>query len=456
MSSENGSAPSIIERLFRLRDHGTSLFREVAAGLATFAAMAYILVVNPDILSASGMDKGALITATAIASAIGTLLMALLTNYPIACAPGMGINAYFSFSICLGMGVPWQGALGMVFWNGVLFLILALTGLRGQIVNAIPQCLKVGIQVGIGIFIAFLGLQVSGVIVNNDVTLVGLGQFATPDGITAAGLCMVGVVAGAVLIRLGIPGAILVVIILAAAAGLYISDGSGSDTLTQVPDKLVDVPASLDPLLFKADLLYPFREWEKTWTVVLALLFVDMFDGIGTLIGVSKRARLTDGDGNLPKMKQALAVDAISTTAGALLGTSPVTPYIESATGVQAGGRTGFTAVVVALCFLVALFFHPLIVAIPRAAAAPALILVGISMLTAFREIDWEEFRDAVPAAITALMIPFGFGIANGIALGCIAYAVIMAATGRAHRVHLIMYVLAALFVAKYIFVGNG
>ncbi len=443
----------MLERWFGLGAHGTTLQREILAGLTTFASMAYILAVNPGILANTGMDPGALITATALASAIGCLLMALMTNYPIALAPGMGLNAFFTYGICLGMNVPWQGALAMVFWNGVVFMLVSVTTLRSHVVRAIPECLKIGIQAGIGLFIALIGLQNSGIVVDHPATLLTLGPLSDGWIPNSATLALLGLVLAAVFIARGVPGGILLAMIIVTLCGLVVPAGEGM--VTPRPQGVVAWPKSASSLFFQLDWFYPFRHWQTAWVVVLSLLFVDLFDSVGTLIGVSRRAKLTDASGDLPKMPRALFADATATAAGACVGCSPVTAYVESATGVEAGGRTGLTTLVVALCFTLALFFHPLITVMPAAATAPALILVGVLMASGLQNMPWADVRETVPGVATALLIPLSFGIANGIALGCIGYTLIMFLTGAREKVHWLLAVLSALFVLKFAFVGT-
>ena len=446
----------MLERFFQLKANGTTPSREAIGGVTTFAAMAYILAVNPAILKDAGMEQAALVTATALAAAAGTALMALMTNYPIAQAPGMGLNVFFTYEICLRMGVPWQGALGMVFWNGVLFLILTMTGLRTQVVKAIPEALKIGIQVGIGLFIALVGLQNCGLVVADKATILRLGPLSDGWMPNSATLAAIGLLLMAVLIIKKVPGAILIGIVAVSLIGIITpGTGDGASRITQLPGRWIDLPTSLEPLLLKVDWLYPFTHWQLAWVPVVTLMFVDMFDSIGTLLGVSRRAGLVDKQGDLPGIGKALAADAAATSIGAMLGTSPVTSYVESATGIEAGARTGLASLVTALCFLVALFFYPLILSVPAAATAPALVWVGIMMLSGLEAFDWSDMRRSVPALITMMVIPFGFGIANGIALGCISYCVIMVMTGEFRQVHRIMYGLVILFVLKIIFVGT-
>lgn len=428
--------------------------REGVAGLTTFAAMAYILAVNPAILSdGTGMDRAGLVTVTALASAIGTALMAALTKYPIALAPGMGLNALFSYEICGALGVPWQGALGMVFWNGVFFLALTFSGFQTTVVRAIPENLKIGMQVGIGLFIALIGLQQAGILVDHPTTLMDLAPLSDgwkPTGVT---LSVFGLLLGAALMVRKIPGALLVSLGAVTILGVFLKGPDGTSVTSL--GGIVALPADPRPLLFQADLLYPFKHWELAWMPVLTLLFVDLFDSIGTLVGVSRRAGLVDrSSGELPKMGRALQADAAATAIGSLLGTSPVTAYVESAAGVESGGRTGLTGWVVAGCFLLALFFHPLILAVPAVATGPVLVLVGILMLSGLKTLEWSDLRQVIPAAVVLMFIPFGFGIADGFALGCIAHVILMTATGSFRQVHWLLAVLAILFVLKFAFVG--
>lgn len=435
--------------MFELQAHRTTVRREIQAGVTTFAAMAYILVVNPAILAITGMDQAALVTATALAAAAGSILMALLTNYPIALAPGMGLNAFFTFTICGQMDVPWQGALGMVFWNGVLFLALSLTGFRAQVVKAIPEALKVGIQAGIGLFIVVIGLKNVGLIGNPAPGFIALRfgeigqQLLAPALLAALG---VGLTLGFMKLRVG--GAILISIAIVALIGCFVN--SGGQPVTTTPEAIVAAPASIGPVFLQVDWFYPFKHWSSAWLVVLTLVFVDLFDSVGTLIGVSRQAKLTDAAGDLPKMRAALAADAAATTVGACLGVSPVTAYIESASGVQAGGRTGLTTLVVAACFILALFFHPLIAVIPAAAVAPTLLVVGILMMRGLRGLDWPDWRAVVPALATVVLIPLNFQIAEGIAAGCVIYTLLMVCTGAWRRVHWILAALSLLFAVKF------
>ncbi len=420
------------------------------AGLTTFAAMAYILAVNPGILGQTGMDRGALITATALASALMTALMALATNYPIALAPGMGLNAFFTFGLCLGAKVPWQAALGLVFYSGVIFLVLTLSGIRKKLIEAIPHELKLAITCGIGLFIAFIGLKGGGIIVASPPTFVSLGDLHQPGPLLVLG----GIVLTAILVWRKIPGAIIIVIGLITALGFFLTT-TGADgkalPITAAPEAIVALPASLAPTFLKLDLGYFWSHWRECLPLLLALLFVDLFDNMGTLIGVCQRAGLLDKDGNLPKLGRALTADATAAMVGSTLGTSTVTSYIESAAGVEAGGRTGLTALTTAGCFLLALFLSPLIAIIPAAATAPALVIVGVFMMQSIAELDLRDFSKAVPAVVTMIAMPLTFSIAEGIALGFVVYVLFSLGTGRGKEVKPLAWVLAALFLAHLI-----
>lgn len=437
----------MIEQFFRLRENKTTIRREVVAGLTTFAAMSYILVVNPSILSQTGLNYEGLITVTALAAAFGSLAMALLTNYPIALAPGMGLNAYFTYTVVLTQGVPVSAALGLVFWNGILFLILSVSGLRARIANAIPFSLRIGVQCGIGLFIAFIGLQSGGIVAGHPQTLVTLGDFSQPGVI----LAFSGFLLMLFLVQRGIPGAIIIGIVLLTIIGLLIPATDGS-RLTSMPSAIVSAPAPIDETFLQLDLLYLFQNFGAIYPILLALLFVDLFDTIGTLIGVSRRANLLDQNGDLPKMSRAMAADAAATTAGALLGTSTTTSYVESAAGIEAGGRSGLTAVTVAGCFLLALIFTPILTIIPPQATAPALVMVGIFMLHGLARLDFEDLTELAPAFVTMIAMPLTFSISEGIALGFITYVVIKGLSRQADQVTPLTAILALVFLLHYLF----
>ncbi|MEA3148442.1 MAG: adenine/guanine/hypoxanthine permease, partial [Verrucomicrobiota bacterium] len=429
----------MLERLFSLKAHQTSVSQEVVAGLTTFAAMAYILAVNPAILSTTGMDKGALITATAIASGVMTAVMALATNYPIALAPGMGLNAFFAFTLCGAKGIPWPAALGLVFYSGLIFLALSVTGLRKKIVEAIPLELKLAITAGIGFFIAFIGLKNGGVVVANPATFVGLGDLSKPGPL----LVIAGTIATAILVARKIPGAIILVILALTVVGLIFPAPDGKGMITPIPTGIINLPASLAPTFLKLDLSYFWQNFIGALPIVLAILFVDLFDNMGTLIGVSKRAGLLDKEGNLPKIGRAFMADAGAAMFGSTLGTSTVTSYIESAAGVEAGGRTGLTVMVTAVCFLLALFLAPLILIIPGVATAPALVIVGAFMMQGLAELDLRDFEKTAPAFVTILAMPLAFSISEGVAFGLLTYVGLRIGTGKAKEVGLITYILA-------------
>lgn len=434
-------------RLFHLDQHRTTPGREVQAGLTTFAAMAYILAVNPAILANTGMDKGALVTVTALTAALATALMALLTNYPIALAPGMGINAFFTFTIVLGKRVPWPEALGMVFVNGVIFLALSVTGVREKIIAAIPQALKIAVTCGIGLFIAFIGLKNGGVIVANPATFVSHGDFASGP----VALCLAGIALTAVLVARRMPGAIVLSIAIVTLAGLFVPAGKGA-MVTQLPASFVALPASPDPVMLKLsfNFLTHSNAFLLALPLILTLLLVDMFDNIGTLIGVTKRAGFLQPDGTLPRAGRALLADSVATILSALCGTSTVVSYIESASGVEAGGRTGLTGLTVAALMLLALFFTPLILIVPAAATAPALVIVGVFMMQSITEIDMTDFKVAAPAVLTLLAIPLTFSIAEGIGLGLITAAILALALGESKKMTALGYVLAAIFFLQF------
>ena len=436
----------IFERFFKLNAHGTTIKTEVIAGLTTFAAMSYILVVNPSVLGLSGMPVEGLITVTAISACIGTLLMALMTNYPIAMAPGMGLNAFFAFTICMTRDVPWEAALGIVFWNGILFLLLTLTGVRTKVAEAIPSALKIGVQCGIGLFIAFIGLKNAGLVVDHPATFVTLGDLSEP----AVALALAGILFTIIMVMKQITGGILLSIVILSLIGVFVPTESGF--LTSSPEGVVGMPDSISQTFMAMDIWYPIENFAQTWDLIFALMFVNMFDTIGTLIGVSRRANLLDSDGKLPKIGNAMTADATASVAGAALGTSPVTSYVESAAGVSAGGRTGLTGIVVAACFVLALFLTPLMKVIPLMATTPALIMVGILMMDSIRQLDFDDLGALATAVVALLAMPLTFSISEGIALGFITYVAIMVGTGKGKEVSKLTYGLALLFLLRYLF----
>ena len=435
----------LLEHTFHLREHSTSVRTEVLAGLTTFAAMAYILVVNPSILANAGMDFEVLVTVTALAAALGCFLMAALTNYPVALAPGMGTNSYFAFVICIGMEVPWPAALSLTFWNGIVFLLLTVTGLRERIADAIPHGVKVGIQCGIGFFIAFIGLKSVGIVVPHDVTFVSIGNLTAPSAV----LVLAGFILMVFLSIKRVAGSILLTIIALTLIGLFVPAGGGR--LTSLPDTLISAPKGIGETFFILEFSYPLTHFRAAFPVIVTLLILDMFDSIGTLVGLSRRARLIDDSGRMPKMGRALAADSIATIGGAILGTSTTTSYIESAVGVESGGRTGLTAVVVGVCFVLALVLSPVINIVPSAATAPALMMVGVFMAQGLRELKFDDLQEVAPAFLTMLMIPLTFSITEGIGLGLIVYLAIMLLNGRGREVPKLSYLITLLLIAHYV-----
>lgn len=456
-----------LDRLFHLHENGTTIRTELLAGLTTFMTMAYILAVNPIILSATGMDKGAVLTATAIASLIGTLLMAVLANYPFALAPGMGLNAFFAYTVVLQMGYTWQMALAAVCIEGIIFIILSITNVREAIFNAIPMNLKKAVSAGIGLFIALIGLFNAQIIVGNPATKIALFSFKQSSltgtfnsvGITVL-LAMIGVIFTGILMAKKVRGNILlgiiftwVLAIICEITGLYVPDPS-LKMFSVIPNLSAGVaaftPASLTPILWQLDFS---RMFSMDFLVVMfAFLFVDIFDTLGTLIGVASKANMLDENGKLPHIKGALLADAIATTFGAIVGTSTTTTFVESATGVNEGGRTGLTAICVAVLFGLSLFLSPLFMTIPSFATAPALIIVGFLMLTSILGIDFDNLTEAIPSYITIITMPFTYSISEGISFGIISYVLINFITGHREKISTLMYILAVLFVSKYIF----
>ncbi len=429
----------MLEKFFKLKENGTTPRTEIIAGITTFLTMAYILAVNPNILSAAGMDANALFTTTAIAAIVGTLVMALWAKLPFALAPGMGLNAFFAFSVVLGMGHTWQFALTAVLIEGVIFILLTIFNVREAIANAIPKSVRTAISAGIGLFIAFIGLQNAGIIVKHDATLVSLGDITSGTAL----LGLIGLIITSVLIVKKVKGDLLIGIILTALIGIPLG-------ITQIKG-FVSVPPSIEPIFFKFEFSQIFTF--DMLIIVFTFLFVDIFDTLGTLVGVSTKAGMLDKDGKIPNAKKAFMADAIGTTAGAMLGTSTVTTYVESAAGVSEGGRTGMTALITALCFAVALFFSPVFLAIPGAATAPALILVGLYMLSPIKELDFSNFSETIPAFICIIAMPLAYSIAEGITLGVLSYVLINMIAGNFKKLSIGMYILAILFILKYIFI---
>lgn len=429
----------MLENFFKLKENGTDVRTEVIAGLTTFMTMAYILAVNPDIMSATGMDKGALFTATALSACFATLVMALVAKLPFALAPGMGLNAFFAFSVVLGMGYSWEMALTAVFIEGLIFIVLTFLNVREAIINAIPISIKNAISVGIGLFIALIGLKSAGIIVKSEATLITLGNM----GNHTVWVAFIGIIVSGTLLALNKKGALLAGIVVSTLVGipLGVTDVEGL--------KFFSAPPSLEPIMFKFDFSRVFTT--DMAVVLFTFLFIDMFDTVGTLVGVGAKAGLLDEKGRLPKAKQALFADAIGTTFGACMGTSTVTTYVESASGVAEGGRTGLTALTTAGLFFLALFMAPLFLMIPPAATAPALVMVGFFMLSPIQNIDLEDVTEALPAFITFLMMPLTYSISEGIVFGMLSYVILKTLTGRAKEVSPVMYIIAAIFVLKFI-----
>ena len=452
-----------MEKLFKLKEHGTDVKTEVIAGITTFMTMAYILAVNPNMLAVTGMDSGAVFTATAVASVIATFLMAALANLPFVLSAGMGLNAYFAYTVCGAMGYSWHVALAAVFVEGLIFIVLTLTNVREAIFNAIPHTLKVAVSVGIGLFITFVGLQNAKIVVDSS-TLVGLfsfksslaaGTFST-EGITVL-LALLGILITAVLVIKGVKGNMLIGIfitwllgILCQLAGIYVPNPEAG-FYSLIPSGIVSAPASLAPTFLK--LSFEGIQIMDFIVIMLAFLFVDMFDTIGTLIGCASKANMLDKNGRLPGIKGALFADAVGTSAGALLGTSTVTTFVESSSGIAEGGKTGLTAVVAGILFLIALFLSPIFLAIPSFATAPALVTVGFLMMQQVTKIDFQDLPEAIPAFIAIFAMPFMYSISEGISLGVISYVAINLVIGRGKKITPLMYVLAVLFILKYVLI---
>ena len=429
---------TLLKRFFKLDEHGTTVRIESTAGLTTFLAMAYITVVNPAILSETGMDFGAVFVATCVAAAAGTLIMGIHANYPIAQAPGMAQNGFFAFGVVLGMGHAWQTALGAVFISGALFVLLSVLPVREWLVNAIPRDLKLGMASGIGLFLGFIALRNAGIVVDHPITLVALGDIVSPGPL----ICIAGFVAIVAMSARRFRGAVITGILAASAVGWAFGDVEFNG--------LVSTPPSLAPVFAELDILAAMQ-WSMV-TVILSMLIVDVFDTAGTLIGVASRANLVDAQGRLPRLRRALLSDSTATVLGAVAGTSSTTSYVESAAGVEAGGRTGLTAVVCGLMFLSCLFFAPLAQSVPPYATASALLFVAAAMVQSLADINWSDTTESAPAVITAITMPLSFSIAEGIGLGFISYILIKLFSGRGRECSLAAYVIALIFALKYAF----
>ncbi|MGL5014075.1 MAG: NCS2 family permease [Bacteroidales bacterium] len=429
----------MLKKLFGFDPSKHSMKTEILAGITTFLTMSYILAVNPNLFALCGMPEGAVFTATALAAIVGTLIISTLAKLPFGLAPGMGLTAFFVFTVCLSMGYSWQFALTAILIEGFIFVLLTITNLREAILHAIPVTLKHAIGAGIGLFIAFIGLNNAGLVVSNESTLVTLGDITAGTGL----LAVIGLAITSVLVTKNVRGSLLIGILLTTAIGIPMG-------LTQY-NGLVSAPQSIEPIFMQF-------EWDQIFSlnmvvIVFTFLFVDMFDTIGTIVGVATKANMMKPDGKIPGIKQAFMADAIATIAGACFGTSTTTVYVESAAGVAQGGRTGLTALTIAICFAISLFFSPLFIAIPASATAPVLIIVGLFMMTPIKMIDFDRFSESIPAFICVVMMPLTFSISNGILLGMISYVVINVLCGKFKKINLTMYILAILFILKYIFI---
>ncbi|PKQ68979.1 guanine permease [Labilibaculum manganireducens] len=436
----------MLDKFFNITGQGSNMKTEIVAGLTTFATMAYILAVNPYFLSVAGMDYGAVMTATALSAVIATLVMALVAKLPFALAPGMGLNAFFAFTVCGVMGCSWQLALTAVFAEGIIFLLLTFFNVREAIINSIPTNIKHAISVGIGLFIAFIGLA------HKDVAIIVQGQGVPVHlgNLHSAGalLCILGIIVIGILLVRNVKGAILIGLLAVTVVGLI----PGLDVTSLPKDGgLVSLPPSLEPIFFKFVGFEEVLSW-KFVSILFVFLFVDMFDTVGTLVGVSSKANLLDSEGRVPRVKQALFADAIGTTAGAVLGTSTVTTYVESAAGVAEGGKTGMTSLVVAFMFFLALFFTPLFTMIPAAASSSVLVIIGIFMMSPITKINFDDYSEFIPAFLTMIMMPLAYSIAEGIAFGMLSYVILKVLTGRYKELNIAMICISFLFVLKYIY----
>ena len=426
----------MLKKLFGFDSSKNMVKTEIMAGITTFLTMAYILAVNPNILSDTGMDKGALFTTTVVVSAVATMLMGLYAKMPFALAPGMGLNAFFAYTVCSILGYSWQFALTAVFIEGILFILLTISNLREKIVDVIPETLKNSISVGIGIYIAFIGLNSAGVVINNEATLVSIGDITTGSAL----VCIIGIILSSILLIKNVTGALMIGIIITALIGIPLG-------VTNI-NGVLSAPPSIETIFCKFEWAQIFSK--EMFIIVFTLLFVDLFDTIGTIIGVTTRAGMIK-NGKIPRLKQAFLVDAVATTGGAVLGTSTVTTFVESAAGVEAGGRTGLTAFVTGLCFLSALFFAPLFLSIPAAATAPVLVLVGVMMMASVVKIDFKNYSESIPAFICIIMMPLCYSISDGIALGVLSYVLVNMLSGNYKKLTLGTYILAAFFVMKFL-----
>lgn len=432
-----------LSKFFKLKEHNTDVKTEVLAGITTFMTMAYILVINPSMLADAGMDAGGVFTATALSALLACVLMAVLANYPFGLAPGMGLNAFFAYTVVLGMGKTWQFALTAVLIEGIIFILMSAFNIREAIFEAIPKNLKLAVSAGIGLFIAFLGLANTGIIVSGGGTIIGLGKIKEGQAL----LALIGIIITGILVARDVKGGLLIGIITTTVIGIPL----GITVLPESFNTIVSLPPSLEKVAFQ------FVGWNEIFSkdmiiVVFTFLFVDVFDTVGTLAGVAAKADMLDENGRLEKVSPALMADAIGTTVGAMLGTSTVTTYVESASGVAEGGRTGLTALSTGLMFGLALFFAPLFALIPSAATAPALVMVGLFMMTSVTKIDFEDMTEAIPAFLTIIMMPFAYSIAEGIVFGMVSYVIIKLFTGKYKDVSIVMWILGIVFILRTIF----
>lgn len=427
----------MLEKLFGFDARKNSVRTEVMAGITTFLTMAYILAVNPSILGDAGMDKGAVFTATAIMSGLATVFMGLYAKLPFALAPGMGLNAFFAYTVCIVMGYSWQFALTAVFIEGIIFILLTISNLRSIIVNLIPTTMRHAIGAGIGLFIAFIGLQNAGIIVKNDATIVGLGEIGSNPVL----LALFGIILTSIMLVRNIKGALLIGILVTTIVGIPMG-------VTHI-DNVFSLPPSVEPVFFKLEWSRIFTK--DMFTIVFTLLFLDIFDTLGTVIGVTTRSGMVNKDGSIPHLKEIFMVDSIATTTGAFVGTNTVTLYVESATGVNEGGRTGLTAFTTGICFFAALLFAPLFLSIPAAATSVALIIVGVMMMSPVLKIDFDDYSEAVPAFVCIVFMPFAYSISDGIVFGMLSYILINLFSGKYKKISVGMYILAAFFLLKFI-----
>lgn len=426
----------MLEKLFGFNPHTHSVRTEIVAGITTFLTMAYILAVNPQILGDAGMDKGAVFTATAIISGLATIFMGLYAKLPFALAPGMGLNAFFAYTVCIVMGYSWQFALTAVFIEGIIFILLTISNLRNMIVDLIPPTLRHAIGAGIGLFIAFIGLQNAGIIVKNDATIIGLGEISSNPVL----LAFIGIILTSIMLVKNVNRALLIGILVTTLIGIPMG-------VTHI-DNVFSIPPSIEPIFFKLEWSHIFTK--DMFAIVFTLLFLDIFDTLGTVIGVSTRSGMVNKDGSIPNLKQIFMVDSIATTTGALMGTNTVTLYVESATGVNEGGRTGLTAFTTGICFLASLLFAPLFLSIPTAATSTALIIVGVMMVSPILQIDFNDYSEAIPAFICITFMPFTYSISDGIIFGMLSYILINLCSGKYQKISIGMYFLALLFLIKF------